>query len=58
MDVIKYLFKKIIIIMHVLIIQEYINLVQLVAYGLNVGHVVKGNGEVKDVKKGSIGEYY
>jgi len=27
-------------------------------YGLNVGHAVRGNGEVKDVSKGSIKEYY
>ena len=40
--------------MHVGIIQECINLVQLDAYGQNVGHVVRENGEVKDAGKESI----
>ena len=58
MGVIKNLFKKIILIIHVFIILVFINLVHIMVYGQNVGHVVNKNGKVKDVQKGNTKEFY
>ena len=58
MVVIKYLFKKIIINIHVIIIKGFINLVQSMVYGPNVGLVVKENGIAKDAQQDLIMVFY
>ena len=55
---IKYFFKKIIINIHVIIIKGFINLVQSMVYGPNVGLVVKENGIAKDAQQDLIMVFY